>query len=397
MKPSPFSRLGYFFVGIALFLAVFNTNAHNSSKGLSAVRFKFYADHVDAQLALSFPDMDMMLKFDKNGDETITAEEIDKVLVELKEAVAKDITVHLDKHKVPIEDIKAVRQESNFEIHFRINDLPKPLIQYKTELLKKLSKEHQEFVTFANERDEVLTEFVVTAAENQAEFNYVTVPAGYVPSAGSTSATGGTTSASASPTAKRPSFWIFLKSGTEHILFDQDEKTGRYSITDHVLFLLALLVVCNTFMDVVKIVTSFTVAHSITLGLAAMNVVSMPPRIVEPLIALTIIYVGLENIFKLKTLQWRWIVTFTFGLIHGFGFATAFQEMFGSGGSVLMRLLSFNLGVELGQILIAAIVMPLLWQFRKSPKFAPRWVPVTSAIVVLMGSWWLIERVRANL
>jgi hydrogenase/urease accessory protein HupE len=172
--------------------------------------------------------------------------------------------------------------------------------------------------------------------------------------------------------------------GIEHI------ATGY----DHLVFLLGLLVVGGTFRSVVKIVTSFTVAHSITLALATLDVIRFPATVIEPIIAASIIYVGIENLVR-RDLDRRWRLAFAFGLIHGCGFASVLRELgIGANGSgVAMPLLSFNLGVELGQITLAAVVLPVIWQLRQRPAFEPRYVPACSALIALAGGYWLVERI----
>ncbi len=119
-----------------------------------------------------------------------------------------------------------------------------------------------------------------------------------------------------------PHFWGFLQLGIAHIW------TGY----DHLLFLAGLLIVCRRVRTIVGIISSFTVAHSITLGLAATNTVNLPSRVVEPLIAASIFYVGVENLIRRGAEpNGRWAVAFAFGLVHGFGFATVLREL-GFGG-----------------------------------------------------------------
>ncbi len=178
-------------------------------------------------------------------------------------------------------------------------------------------------------------------------------------------------------------FRKFLLLGVEHIL------TGY----DHLLFLFGLLLVGGSFRAAARIITSFTVAHSITLALAAFNIVSLPSSIVEPMIAASIVYVGVENIWH-HNLDSRWLLTFGFGLIHGLGFASALRDL-GIGAhstAAVIPLLSFNLGVELGQISIAAIVLPMIWSLQRRPVFVTRWVPACSVVVALLGSYWFIQR-----
>jgi hydrogenase/urease accessory protein HupE len=182
-----------------------------------------------------------------------------------------------------------------------------------------------------------------------------------------------------------PNFWEFLVLGIRHIW------TGY----DHLLFLAGLLIVCRRLRVIVGIITAFTVAHSLTLGLAATNMVNLPNRMVEPLIAASILFVGAENLIRRGAEpKGRWAVAFAFGLVHGFGFASVLRELgLGSNGrGIALPLFSFNLGVEVGQITIAAIALPVVWQLRKSPGFIRRGVPIISAAVAATGLYWLLER-----
>lgn len=181
------------------------------------------------------------------------------------------------------------------------------------------------------------------------------------------------------------SFRTYLLLGIEHIL------TGY----DHLLFLAALLVGCHRLRSILVIITCFTLAHSLTLALAAMNVVNLSPRIVEPLIAATIIYVAVENLFlRGREPRGRGWLTFTFGLIHGFGFASALRET-GLGtdaASLALPLVSFNLGVEIGQITVAAVCLPLWWKARSISAVDKYGGLTVSCIVALAGLYWLLER-----
>lgn len=182
-----------------------------------------------------------------------------------------------------------------------------------------------------------------------------------------------------------PTFFGFLRLGVEHIW------TGY----DHLLFLFALLVVCRTFRSIVTIISCFTLAHSLTLALATLEVINIPSRITEPAIAASIVFVGVENLIRRGAEpRGRWAVTFAFGLIHGFGFASVLRDLGvgGRGSGIGMPLFTFNLGVELGQIVIAAIVLPLVWRLRKNERFVQRGLPALSAGIALAGTYWLIER-----
>jgi len=183
-------------------------------------------------------------------------------------------------------------------------------------------------------------------------------------------------------------FSEFLVMGIKHIL------TGY----DHLLFLFAVLIGCRRLSSVVKIITAFTVAHSISLALATLGWVEIPSRVIEPLIAASIVYVGIENLICRQGVSHRAILTFGFGLIHGFGFAGALRELgVGSNGSaVAVPLLAFNCGVEIGQMMVAAIILPILWRFKDKPQFALRWAPAGSALVALAGGFWFVQRIWPN-
>jgi hydrogenase/urease accessory protein HupE len=189
----------------------------------------------------------------------------------------------------------------------------------------------------------------------------------------------------ASSVSPGTAFADFLKLGVEHIW------TGY----DHLLFLLALLVVCRGVRSMLAIVTCFTLAHSLTLAAATLDWFILPSRWVEPLIAASIVFVGAENLIRRGAEpKGRWALTFGFGLIHGFGFASVLRDLgvgAGSGG-VVLPLLSFNLGVELGQVAIALATLPILWKLRSNSAFLRFGVPSLSSLTVAAGLFWLLQR-----
>ncbi|HZX82239.1 MAG TPA: HupE/UreJ family protein [Reyranella sp.] len=177
-------------------------------------------------------------------------------------------------------------------------------------------------------------------------------------------------------------FIFYLGLGVEHIIGG----------IDHLLFLLALLALTTSLWQTVKIVTAFTVAHSITLSLAVLGLVKVPPLIVEPLIAASIVWVAVENLVAPAGAGRRWLVAGAFGLIHGLGFASMLVELGVPQDAVMGALVGFNLGVELGQLAFVAVVMPpLIWASRRLPRLPQ----ILSVIVALAGAVWLIERLLA--
>ncbi|MGE6487368.1 HupE/UreJ family protein [Paenisporosarcina sp. NPDC076898] len=177
------------------------------------------------------------------------------------------------------------------------------------------------------------------------------------------------------------SSWLaFFKLGAMHIL------TGY----DHLLFLFALLLRKQTLKQYIAIVTAFTIAHSITISLSVLGMISLPSLFVEAVIALSIIYVALENIFR-KEVKHRWGLTFGFGLIHGLGFASILKEMNLPSNRLFTALFNFNIGIEVVQILLVLALLPLL-NYMQKQKYARQFVTYGSVLIALMGGYWLIER-----
>ena len=183
------------------------------------------------------------------------------------------------------------------------------------------------------------------------------------------------------PQTTTSSWFSFFKLGMLHII------TGY----DHLLFLFALLLRKQTLKQYISIVTSFTLAHSITLSLAVLGWITLPSRFVEATIAFSICYVAIENIFR-KEIRHRWGITFLFGLIHGLGFASILKEMEIAKSHLAVALVNFNLGIEAVQLAIVLLLLPLLaYIFRL--KISRRFVQIGSSIIFILGAIWLVERI----
>ena len=172
----------------------------------------------------------------------------------------------------------------------------------------------------------------------------------------------------------------FVRLGIEHIF------TGY----DHLAFLLGLILLGGSIRRLIAIVSSFTVAHSVTLTLATLNVVVLPTRFVESAIALSICYIALENIF-VGEISGRWKITFFFGLIHGFGFSNILRAMQLPRRGLVTSLFSFNAGVEIGQVVIITLLCPLIF-FVARQRWHKAVVTVTSALIGGFGLMWFLER-----
>jgi hydrogenase/urease accessory protein HupE len=178
----------------------------------------------------------------------------------------------------------------------------------------------------------------------------------------------------------------FVAAGIDHIFLGYD----------HIAFLIAVILWGQRLWPLIKVVTAFTVAHSLTLTLAVLDVVRLPSSVVEPLIAATIVYVAAENFF-VRDIGKRWRATFVLGLVHGFGFAGALREYGLPKSALLPALAAFNIGVEIGQVAIVALIFPLLlWSDRfggaAGKGRSAALVYTCSAVILVFGLYWLIER-----
>jgi hypothetical protein len=176
----------------------------------------------------------------------------------------------------------------------------------------------------------------------------------------------------------------FIPSGVHHILIGPD----------HILFLIGLLLLGGSWLALVRIVTAFTIGHSITLSLAALNVYSPPPTLIEPAIALSIVFVGADNLVRGDGRDLRAWAALVFGLVHGFGFAFVLRE-FGLPSEALgWSLFSFNLGVEIGQLAIVIAVASVLAAVRRrNAVLGSRITFAGSVIVIAAGAYWFVQRV----
>ncbi|MEO8506557.1 MAG: HupE/UreJ family protein [Betaproteobacteria bacterium] len=200
--------------------------------------------------------------------------------------------------------------------------------------------------------------------------------------------------------SRREQFADYLKEGVLHIWMG----------FDHVLFLLSLLLPAvlvrslvpgatwtgaptfrHAFWDVFRVVTAFTVAHSITLSLAALGVVSLPSRLVESAIAASVVLAALNNV-RPVVFGGRWIIAFAFGLIHGFGFASVLADLGLPRDSLLLALVAFNVGVELGQLAIVAVFLPIAYALRDTWLYRRVILAGGSLLVAALAALWLAER-----
>ena len=178
-------------------------------------------------------------------------------------------------------------------------------------------------------------------------------------------------------------FLAYLRLGFTHIV-----PKGL----DHILFVLGLFLLGSSWRPLLYQVTAFTVAHSVTLALSMQGIVSLPERLVETLIALSITWVAVENIATSELKPWRVGVVFGFGLLHGLGFAGVLSELGMPAGRFFTALLSFNLGVELGQLAVVAAAFAVLGRFRRLSSYRRYVIVPCSTAIAAVGGWWAVTR-----
>jgi len=339
--------------------------------GLSSLTIRSRPNGLETALILAVRDAAQLVELDADRDGIVTQPEFARGRSQLEAVVAAQLTVAPDGKLARPEFIRSRLDENdNVEVHLDFHTAVVSTLEIQSKLIASLPNGHRQYLQVQDFTGKTITEELLSAAADRATAQ-ITTP-----------------NASVAVHETISSFADFLGLGVKHIL------TGY----DHLLFLLGLLVVARGFASSLKIITGFTIAHSFTLALATFGLAQIPSRIVEPLIAASIVYVGVENLLRGDNPRARQLLTFGFGFIHGFGFASALREA-GIGsrtGGIMLPLLSFNIGVELGQIMVAAAALPIIWKLRANPVFVARWAPACSATVILLGSFWFVERVWMN-
>jgi len=353
---------------VALFslLPLQQTTAHDP--GLSSLTIRQHTNKVQATLTLAIRDAAQLAELDDNHDGSVTQAEFTRTRSHLETAVAEQLVIAPNGEVAKAQFMRSsLDGNNNVEVDLDFHAAGFSSLEIQSKLIASLPLGHRQSLQVQNAAGETVFGGLLSASADHATVQFRTTDANV-------------------PTREIGStFADFVIVGVKHIL------TGY----DHLLFLFGLLVVVRGFLSSVSVITSFTIAHSITLAAATFNLAQIPSRIVEPLIAASIVYVGIENLLRTGVPKARQVVTFGFGLIHGFGFASVLREMgisAGTGG-VALPLLSFNVGVELGQIMVAAVLLPVIWKLRENPMFIARWAPACSAAVVLLGSFWFVQRV----
>jgi hypothetical protein len=192
---------------------------------------------------------------------------------------------------------------------------------------------------------------------------------------------------------EQKTFLNFIMMGIEHIGVTSEQWHNKLPEgIDHILFVLALVLLGGGLKSTVKIVSGFTIGHSISLILAGFNLITIPGYVIEPMIAISIVYVSVEALI-IKKSSHRWIVALIFGVIHGFGFASALRDLHLTGEKLISALIGFNLGVEFGQIVIILLILPILYLLALRPIVFNYTSKSASIMIAIIGSYWFVVRV----
>ncbi len=368
--------------GVAFFGIPSRANAH--AIGLSTGDYAASGDSLAVKIAFARSELAILLpSLDDDGDGHVTAREVESARKELGSKVLSRVVVTSNGGPcaasllgAALTDADGLVLEARFDCPPVAGRREAPLerqIDVDVALLSDLPTGHRHVarVVGPTTRDEVLF-------RGSSSFAVISPPALVALVAESPPSN----EQQVPPVSHLKSAWGFFKMGIEHIL------TGY----DHLVFLFGLVLLRARLRELLAVVSAFTLAHSMTLALAVLGLFSPSPKFVEPAIALSIAYVGIENFF-VKDASKRWRITFPFGLIHGFGFAGALQEAHLPRALIPTALVAFNLGVESGQLFALAIVLPAIRLLRTHKGFEPQGVRVLSAIVALAGGTWFVLRV----
>lgn len=370
------------FCALVAYLPASSSQAHKFNQ--SYIYLRVYADGVHGRVEANLIDLNRALGLDFRTDRTATMEELDAQIEPVRDYLLGGAAFALDGKKLTMRpDGYGLYEAAGWQyasIKFVLEELtaPPPYLDVTHDLIYEVDPEHRGFA-------------IIEHFWEKGTFNNE-----------------GMVSLTFSPSEKTQrldltdgSIWTGLLSLT---------KLGMHHIwigIDHILFLVALLIPAvlrrdgvrwapvedfrSALWQVVKIVTAFTVAHSITLSLASLGIVTLPSDLVESVIALSIAIAAVDIIFPVFKTRIVWVV-FGFGLFHGFGFANVLGEMGITGKNMALSLVGFNVGVEIGQLVIVCVIFPFLFMMRLSKLYTHFFVYVAAATTIFISIYWFIER-----
>lgn len=345
-------------LGLMLFLLAGVVPAAAHPLSISYSSFTLDQHQLTAVYRLPMDDMDLLLRLDQDIDSKVTPDELQRATAAISDYLAEKIDISLN-------GLEVAGELQQLDIWHDNSDFPyvRATVRYPSATMILRLEVSVNVLTHLYQDHRNLAEFILGEQREEHVFYR-----------------GNSWSGTQQVERSWQTAWQFMQLGIDHI----------FRGYDHLLFLLGLLLVAGDLRKLVLIITSFTVAHSITLALSSLGIIQPSAQLVEILIAFSIAYVGLENLLR-KEFRYRWLLTFMFGLAHGFGFASVLQNMQLEREGLLLGLLTFNLGVETGQLIIVAVFWPLLQQLAKT-RHRDNIVRIASVIILIFGTLWLAER-----
>lgn len=345
----------FFPILLLLISFVFSTSvsAHtNNSEGYSTIEVK--EDTLNYELKIDLTELSHAINEEISSNQSINSNIIQTYINSHIQIFADSVPIEGKVEKSDVETIDE-KQFAVIDLAYEVNDKPEKLAVNYNMFFDDSDPSHANFISIKMDGEQ--QESILSFESRELEIGNVSIY----------------------QTIKQ-----FLVLGLVHIF------TGY----DHILFVISLLFGVRTFRQIGILITAFTIAHSITLFLATFQVIQLPSQLVESAIALSIIYVALTNIFSKDSKQPPWIA-FGFGLIHGFGFAGILSEMRLEGGHMATSLISFNVGIEIGQFIIVLVAFPIILFIKNLViKFKPaKWIiPGSSVGILTFGLIWFVQR-----
>lgn len=355
-------------------LAVNSAHAHIASNGFLSIQVG--GASATGALALAIRDGELSVGLDSNGDGKVTWGELRSHEHDLQAYLRDRLALSVANGQCPLsfQPLQVnERVDGNYVLLPFVATCPQTIAQLRIDyrVLDDVDPSHRGLLTLAS-ADGIVQTAVLGGQTASQSFNIVEV-------------------------TRWRAFAQYLQAGVWHI----------WSGIDHLLFLLSLLLpavlirqknqwqpvslATPAFINVAKVVTAFTLAHSITLSLAVFDIIRLPGRLTESVIAASIVVAALNNVFPRIT-QGRWRLAFAFGLLHGFGFASVLTDMGLPQGARLLTLVAFNLGVEVGQLAVVVAVMPIAYAIRSTTLYRRGVMPWGSSAIAALALVWLVQR-----
>src|SRR5580693_29080 len=366
---APFAGIYFRFYISLFFLISLTLDAQAHDPGLSSAQVTVGNQQIDVLLGFAQRDVESVLAAGTDSADTNTTKGF--AAIQLESVATKEFSLFWGKQRaIPSQSTARRKDAQNIEISLRFQRPNSGQLRLVSSLFERLPLGHREFLSVQTASGAILGEAMLSAEENSLQIDLPAI------------------TVSTDDSNKSHSFFGFLNLGVEHIWLG----------VDHLLFVFGLLLLVKSRWMLLKTVTAFTVAHSITLALATLGYAHLPGPPLNAAIALSILILGVEVIRSRSgettlTIRHPWVVAFAFGLLHGFGFASGLSVLGLPAGDIPSALVMFNFGVEIGQVSFVLLILLLDRSFRQLEIRWPHWVQVLPGYTVgSLGAFWTIQR-----